>query len=400
MDKVVPTISDPVTGSGAMGRPSSPIRGNVEGNALELLERGSDRLNAVLRLIDGAKTSIRLLFYIFKADPAGEAVRDALVRAAERGVKVEALLDGFGCSGGIARYFEPLDRSGGHMCVFHASYGRRYLLRNHQKLAVADGIRAIIGGANIDEEYLSDVGPEHWRDLWLSIEGPAVAHAASYFDALLKWSKQKHAKLRDLRRVVHRFSQSEGAVQWKLGGPFVRRNPWSAALIRDLHSGRRFDLISAYFSPPLAMLLRIRKLRSRARIITASKSDNNATIAAARHTYARLLRRGVQMFEYQPAKLHTKLIIIDDVTHIGSSNFDFRSLYINLELMIRIEDKGFAAMMRSYFDRELQDCERITAEGHKKRANLWRRLKWALSYFLVTSMDYTVSRRLNFAREG
>jgi cardiolipin synthase len=400
MDMVVQGRPDTVTEAGAMDLPSSAIRATVAGNRLELLEKGSDRLRAILRLIDGAQRSVRLLFYIYHADRSGEAVRDALVRAAERGVKVEVLLDGFGCSAGIPGFFEPLDRSGGKLCLFHASYGRRYLLRNHQKLVVADDLRALIGGANIQDEYLTDEGPAHWRDLWLGIEGPAVAHAANYFDALLDWSRSKRAKLRDLRRLVHRFSQSEGAVQWKFGGPFVRRNPWSASLIRDLRSGSRFDLISAYFSPPIAMLLRIRRLKSKARIVTAAKSDNAATIAAARHTYARLLRRDVQMFEYQLAKLHTKLAIIDDAVHIGSSNFDFRSLYINLELMLRIDDPGFAAAMRGYFERELKACERITAESHKRRANFWRRLQWALSYFLVTSMDYTVSRRLNFAREA
>ena len=70
-------------------------------------------------------------------------------------------------------------------------------------------------------------------------------------------------------------------------------------------------------------------MRGRARIITAAKSDNNATIAAARNSYSRLLRRHVEMYEYQPAKLHTKLAIVDDVVHIGSSNFDYRSLYSN-----------------------------------------------------------------------
>lgn len=400
MDTVVQGTPDTMTGLGTMDRPSPAIQASVAGNALELLENGSDRLHAILSLIDSAQSSVRLLFYIYHADRAGEAVRDALVRAAERGVKVEVLLDGFGCSAGIPSFFEPLDRSGGKLCLFHASYGRRYLLRNHQKLVVADDLRALIGGANIQDEYLTDEGSAHWRDLWLGIEGPAVAQAANYFDALLEWSRSKRAKLRDLRRLVHRFSQSEGAVQWKFGGPFVRRNPWSAALIRDLRSGSRFDLISAYFSPPLAMLLRIRKLKTKARIVTAAKSDNAATIAAARHTYARLLRRGVQMYEYQPAKLHTKLAVIDDAVHIGSSNFDFRSLYINLELMVRIEDKGFATSMRGYFERELANCERITAESHKQRANSWRRLQWALSYFLVTSMDYTVSRRLNFTEEA
>jgi cardiolipin synthase A/B len=134
--------------------------------------------------------------------------------------------------------------------------------------------------------------------------------------------------------------------------------------------------------------------------VTAAKSDNNATIAAARYTYRGLLRRDVQMYEYKPAKLHTKLAIVDDAVHIGSSNFDFRSLYINLEVMLRIEDADFAAAVRAYFERELDDCERITPALHRRRGTWLRRVKWALSYFLVTSMDYTVTRRLNFAPEA
>jgi cardiolipin synthase len=157
-------------------------------------------------------------------------------------------------------------------------------------------------------------------------------------------------------------------------------------------------MIFAYFAPPGAMLRRIGRLgrRGRARIITAAKSDNNATIAAARHSYSRLLRRHVQMFEYQPAKLHTKLAIVDDVVHIGSSNFDYRSLYINLEIMLRIKDAGFAAAMRRYFEGEVAQSKWITPDYHKRRATPWRRLKWAISHFLVNIMDYTVTRRLNF----
>ena len=134
----------------------------------------------------------------------------------------------------------------------------------------------------------------------------------------------------------------------------------------------------------------------KARVITAAKSDNNATIAAARHTYSRLLRRGVEMYEYQAAKLHTKLAIVDDVVHVGSANIDFRSLFINMEIVLRVDDAAFAAAMRDYFNREIESSERITLSLHRRRANLWRRLKWTISYWLVTSFDYTVSRRLNF----
>ena len=161
-------------------------------------------------------------------------------------------------------------------------------------------------------------------------------------------------------------------------------------------------MIFAYFAPPSAMLRRIGRIgrRGRARIITAARSDNNATIAAARHSYSRLLRRHVQMYEYQPAKLHTKLAIVDDVVHLGSSNFDYRSLYINMEVMLRIKDAAFADAMRAYVDGEIANSKWITPELHRRRAGMWRRIKWALSHYLVNIMDYTVTRRLNFRAEG
>jgi cardiolipin synthase A/B len=229
---------------------AAPIRAKVEGNRLELIESGADRLRAILALIGSARTSIRLLFYMFNSDSAGLQVRDALVAAAGRGVKVTVLLDGFGCSGADPAFFLPLQDAGGKFCQFHPKYGRRYLVRNHQKLVIADEQQAIIGGANIHDSYLTDDGPDHWRDLWLLIDGPAVKRAAQYFDAVNRWTVRKHAKLKDLRRLVFRFSQSQGAIQWKFSGPFARRNPWPTALAREIVSGSRFDLISAYFSPP------------------------------------------------------------------------------------------------------------------------------------------------------
>jgi cardiolipin synthase len=105
------------------------------------------------------------------------------------------------------------------------------------------------------------------------------------------------------------------------------------------------------------------------------------------------------MYEYQPAKLHTKLAIVDDLVYIGSSNFDYRSLYINMEVMLRIKDQGFAQAMRHYFDGEIAHSKWISPALHKRRASPWRRVKWAISHFLVNVMDYTVTRRLNFRVE-
>jgi len=187
-------------------------------------------------------------------------------------------------------------------------------------------------------------------------------------------------------------------LQWKFSGPLSRKNRLPAALAREMATANRFDLIAAYFSPPWSFLRRLGRIarRGKARVITAALSDNNATIAAARHTYSRLLRRGVEMYEYRAAKLHTKLAILDNVTFVGSANLDFRSLFINMEIVLRVDDAGFAESMRGYFEHELRRCEHVTPALHKKRATLWRRIKWTISYWLVTSLDYTVSRRLNF----
>jgi cardiolipin synthase len=374
-----------------------PIRAEVAGNRLELIEGGEARLSTLLELIAGAQQSIKMLMYMFNADRVGNDVREALIAASKRGVDVKVLIDGYG-SAAPDDYFEKLRLAGGEECVFNPTYGRSYLLRNHQKLIIVDDRVAIIGGANIDDTYLTDRGPRHWRDLWLRIEGPEVAMPSRYFEMIFRWSKRSHRGLNYLRRQIAEFSEWRGPLQWKFTGPLSMRNSWWRTIGRDIRRGKQLDMIFAYFAPPGAMVRRIGRLgrRGRARIITPSKSDNNATIAAARHSYSRLLRRHVEMYEYQPAKLHTKLAIVDDIVHIGSSNFDYRSLYINMEIMLRIKDAGFAAAMRDYFEGELKDSQWITPWVHKRRASVWRRLKWAISHFLVNVADYTVTRRLNF----
>jgi cardiolipin synthase len=106
------------------------------------------------------------------------------------------------------------------------------------------------------------------------------------------------------------------------------------------------------------------------------------------------------VYEYQPTKLHSKLIVVDDVVHIGSANFDMRSLYLNLEMMLRIEDAAFAAAMRGFMDGELALSRRITLEEHRRQRSWFNRLKWGMAHFIVTTMDYNVTRRLNFGLDG
>ena len=386
-----------------MTAPSPPADGSpgaecvsVDGNALSLLTRGPARLTALLALIDGATRSLRLLYYIYRADSSGDLVRDALHRALDRGVSVALLVDGFGLATPEG-YFDRLIAKGMTFCSFHPTLGRRYLIRNHQKMALADERRVLIGGFNIEDSYFGDEAGGAWRDLGMMLDGPAAARLAPYFDELMAWMKAGGGRIRTLNRIIHRYSETHGRLQWTFGGPTRGLSPWAAATCRDLLHCKDVEMIAAYFAPTWAMLRRIARAaeHGRARVITAAKSDNATTISAARHTYKRLMRRGVEIYEYAPTKLHSKLVVLDDVVHIGSSNFDIRSLYLNLEMMLRVDDAGFADMMRTYFEGEQAASTHITPELHRERSTLLNRLIWALSFYLVTSADYTLTRRLN-----
>jgi len=374
----------------------------VAGNRLTLLDTGPRRLDALLALIDGARHSLRILYYIYADDGAGRRVNAALVAAARRGVSVSLIVDGFGSHVDDAT-FAPLNAAGVKTCVFSPRLGRRYLLRNHQKLALADGetaeARIIIGGFNVEDDYFGTPRDQAWRDLGLLVEGAAAGRMAGYFDALHEWVTQPKGKLRHLNRALSRWSERDGALRWLIGGPTRRLSPWARTVRADMRRGDRIDLIAAYFTPSPTMLRRLDKAGRRhatVRVVTAAKSDNDATIAAARFTYAGLLRKGVQLFEYQPTKLHTKLYVVDDAVHIGSANFDMRSLFINLELMLRIEDRAFADHVRGYVDGEIARSQPITRDWYRAHTGLRQRLRQFLAYLLIAVVDPGVSRGLNF----
>jgi cardiolipin synthase len=369
----------------------------VAGNRLTVLCDGPDRLDALIGLIDGAKGSLRILYYIWLNDETGRRVRDALVAAAERGVKVSMLLDGFGSSAATAGFFKPLVDAEARFCRFVPRWGRRYLLRNHQKLALADGRRAIVGGFNIGDEYFGTVEQGAWRDLGVLVEGPSVAAMADYFDDLFGWAETEIAPIRKLRRMLSRHSVREGPIQWLFGGPTRRLSPWARAVKDDLRAARAVDFLIAYFVPSLSMLRRIYGVaeRGRVRMVTAGKSDIRSTIWAARFSYWRLLKHNVEVYEYQATRLHTKLIVIDDAVHVGSANFDMRSLYLNLEMMLRVDDPRFAATMRAFIDREIADSRRIHLDEHRAGMTWLNRLRWAFGYFVMVTADYNLARRLN-----
>jgi cardiolipin synthase A/B len=375
---------------------------DVDGNRLSLLTDGPERLDALAALIDGARTSLKLLYYIYAEDEAGERVHNALLAAAGRAVKVALIVDGFGSDAAAHEaFFEPLKAAGIDVCAFHPRWGRRYLLRNHQKMALADDNRAIVGGFNVAADYFARDGETAWRDLGLMVEGEAATRLSGYFDALQRWTQQPKSKMRDLRTALRRWSNPKGNVRWLLGGPVRQLSPWARSVRDDMKRAKSLSMIAAYFAPNPAMLRRLDNIgqTGEARIITASKTDNVATVSAARFTYPGLLRKGVHIFEYEPSRLHTKLILIDDLVYIGSANFDMRSMFLNLEIMLRIDDPAFAAHVRRYIDGEIADSLEQQLGDYTGWRTWTAKIRRALSYFVVAVMDYNVARRLNFGAE-
>ena len=382
----------------AMETPPQPSF-TVDGNRLTLLDTGPRRLDGLIALIDRAERTLRILYYIYADDDAGRRVNGAMIAAAERGVAVSLIVDGFGSEDTAATFFAPLEQAGVSVCRFSPRFGRRYLLRNHQKLALADEASIIIGGFNVEDDYFGMPADASWQDLGLLVEGPAAGRMAGYFDALHEWVTSAKGRLRHLNRALAQWSETEGTTRWLIGGPTRKLSPWAKALRSDMRRATRIDLIAAYFTPSPSLLRRLDKAgrrRAAVRIVTAAKSDNNATIAAARFTYAGLLRNGVALFEYQPSKLHTKLYVVDDAVHIGSANFDMRSLFINLELMLRIEDRVFANHVRAYVDGEIAKSQAITPAWYKAQTGPIQRLRQFAAYLLIAVVDPGLSRGLNF----
>lgn len=378
---------------GSAGR----IGAMVAGNQLQVIEHGPDLLSALIALIDEARVSLKLYYYIFAADESGGKVLNALLAARQRGVAVTLIIDAFGSANTPDMTFDALRRAGGRFAWFGMGRSTRYLIRNHQKMAIADNQCALIGGFNVADDYFGQAEDGCWHDVGLLVEGEVAARLSRWYRLLDKWTFSTRQRFGWLRAMVRRWQRGAGPLQWAIGGPTRFLSPWARQVKHDLQNGRQLDMIEAYFAPGRGMLRRMGQVARRdgARLVLPSLSDNGATIGAARFLYRGMLRRGITLFEYQPCKLHMKLIVIDDIVYIGSANFDMRSLFLNLELMLRIEDAQFAQQMRQFVARRIQDSRQIHVVDVAS-AGWLTRVKWWASYLLVGVVDYTVTRRLNF----
>lgn len=377
----------------------APFEVEAQGHRFRFFPHGTDRLEALIELIGSAQQSLSAFYYTFDDDHTGERVRDALIEAARRGVDVRLIIDDFG-SAATAAFFAGLTEAGGRFACFMPRLSMRYLIRNHQKFAVADGERVMTGGFNVAKEYFAPALENGWVDLGVRIDGPIAGQFCKWFASIEEWVLSEGSQFRRIRRMVRDWDAGEGPVRLLLGGPTTVTSEWTVRFKRDLADARRLDLVTAYFAPPRSIRRVIARTarRGTARLVLAGKSDIPASVLAARLHYRRLLRSGASLFEFQPTKLHMKMMVVDDISYFGSGNMDMRSTRLNLELMVRVEDPEVAQALRQLVDHLEAASEPITREWYK-REHTWVNLaSWFGGFFLMKWLDYGISRRLGIGK--
>jgi cardiolipin synthase len=355
---------------------------------------GREVFPAMLEAIDAATMTVSLESYIYSASPIGDRFRDALIRACRRGVTVRVMVDGLGSSALPGDYWEPLIAAGGQARWFNPIKLHRMGIRDHRKILVCDSHVAFIGGFNIASEYDGDGVTCGWCDIGLKVVGWLACELQESFDEMFPRADFKHKRKLLLRRP--RKLPSSGREQLLLSGPGLGFSPIKRALRRDFANARSVEIVVAYFLPSWRIrrsLMRIARQGGRVRLILAGKSDVAVSQLAGQSLYRRLLKAGIEIFEYQPQILHAKLFIIDDTVYVGSSNLDHRSLNINYELLVRFEARDFADRARAVFNEQLSHSRRITLEEWKKSRSLWQRIKQRWSYFLLARIDPFIARR-------
>jgi cardiolipin synthase len=292
-------------------------------------------------------------------------------------------------------FWEPLQQAGGEARVFNAIDLRRVAIRSHRKLLVCDERVAFIGGFNISPAYEGDGIRRGWCDVGMKIEGPLARELALSFDEMFERADFRHQRFTRWRKSGVKKAVVLAAQQILFSGPGRGRNPFKRCLRQDLAAAVEIRIAAAYFLPPWRLrraLMRAARQGGRVQLVLPGKSDVPLARLAAQSLYRRLLRSGVEIYEYQPQILHTKLIIVNGVVYVGSSNLDVRSLQLNYELMIRFADAGVVAGAREIFDDMLKNCRRITAEEWRRSHTFWQRLKRRWAYFLLNRVDPYIAR--------
>ena len=373
----------------------------VAGNQLTLLQNGTAFFPQLCADIDAAQHSVNLETYIFAADETGRLIAAALKRAAARGVVVRLLLDGFGSAELPQLWVDDLRAAGIEMQWFRREISpftfrrsrKRRLLRLHRKLAVIDGEVAFVGGINI----LNDI-PENSDftmprlDYAVRVQGAVAGEIHATMRHL--WGVVSWASFRRRGKEIERFVWGRAKhaatpdIVFLLRDNLRHRRDIERAYLTAIAGAQREIIIAnAYFLPGRAFrraLIYAARRGIRIMLLLQGKVEYRLQHYATRALYDQLLAAGIEIYEYQPSYLHTKVAVVDGqwVT-VGSSNIDPFSLLLAREANLAILDSGFAGELRANLLASISgDAVRI-GEEHGRKRNFLSRMIARLSYGVV-----------------
>jgi cardiolipin synthase len=360
--------SDDCTTIARLGRAATGFSPSTA-TRLDLLVGGGATFDALVEAIGQARHHLHVEYYIFEPDQTGTRVRDALVAAAGRGVRVRLLLDALGSSALGRGFLAPLEAAGVEIAWFHPVRVRwlwrpRMNLRNHRKVVVVDGSLGFTGGINVTDQEDERLRSDAFHDLHLRLEGEVVRWLQLAF--LEDWHYVTGVALRD-QKLWPELAPGDVLAQVLPAGP---DSPWEAihrVQVETVHqANRRVWLVTPYFVPGEAARMALTSAALRGldvRVIVPAKSDSLIVSAAARSYYEDLIAAGVRVFEYGPRMLHSKALLVDeDLCVIGSANFDHRSFRLNFELSLLMHGRELASALEASLVDDLGQCREITAD--------------------------------------
>ena len=347
----------------------------LPGNKVVALQNGSEIFPAMLQAIDAAQTSITFETYIYWSGDIGKRFTDALSARARAGVPVNVIIDWAGSIKMEEALLDEMRKAGVRIHRYRPLHWYtlgRINNRTHRKLLVVDGRIGFTGGVGIADQWEGQAqDPDHWRDTHFRYEGPAVAQMqAAFNDNWIKTTGEVlngpayFPKLQAVGDVdAHLFIASPA------GGSESMHLMYLMAIAA---STQTIDLAASYFVPDELIvrgLLEARRRGVKVRIMLPGPHiDSDAVRLASRAGWGPLLLAGVEIYEYQPTMLHTKMLIVDrELVSVGSTNFDIRSFRLNDEASLNLYDRAFAAQMSEVFERDLRDSQKYTHEKWRQR---------------------------------
>jgi cardiolipin synthase A/B len=343
--------------------------------ALQVLKNGTRFYMAELEAIRGAQQSVNLEAYIFQKGAIGREYLQAMEERARSGIRVNVVLDAFGSAGASRTFFKGLLEAGGKVKWYNSPAWYRLTRldnRTHRELLIVDGRIAFIGGAGVADQWLSGLhGKPCWRDTMVRVEGEAVPNLQATFAE--NWLAASGELLAGDAYFPKITCTSQTAAMVINSTPTVGGSTRARVLFQLLLASarRNISITTPYFLPDKSLTRELcgaieeRGVKLRI-LVPGRKSDHLLTRTTSRGGYGPLLKAGAEVYEYQPAMIHAKVLCVDGLWAIvGSTNFDHRSFGINDEVNLAVRDVGFTEQLE-------QDMATDLAESHRISLNEWK----------------------------